>query len=93
MKKKLSFPHTYVIIVVLIALAVLLTWIVPAGKFPRVKNEASGQMVIVADQFKYVEKHPINPLRIPLFIVKGLIKSANIVFLILIVGGAFNIII
>ena len=31
MKKKLSFPHTYVIIVVLIALAVLLTWIVPAN--------------------------------------------------------------
>jgi hypothetical protein len=93
MKKKLSFPHTYVIIVVLIALAVLLTWIVPAGKFPRVKNEASGQMVIVADQFKYVEKYPVNPLRIPLFIVQGLIKSANIVFLVLIVGGAFNIII
>jgi len=93
MKKKLSFPHTYVIIVVLIALAVLLTWIVPAGKFPRVKNEASGQMVIVADQFKYVENQPVNPLHIPLFIVRGLIKSANIVFLVLIVGGAFNIII
>lgn len=93
MKKKLAFPHTYVIIVVLIALAILLTWIVPAGKFPRVKNEASGQMVIVADQFKYVERNPVNFLKIPLFIVQGLIKSASIVFLVLIVGGAFNIII
>lgn len=92
-KKKFQVPHTYVIIVVLIVLATLLTWIVPAGEFERIKDEASGQMVIIADSFQYIENAPLSFLKIPLQIVKGLVKSSDIVFLVLLVGGAFHIII
>lgn len=92
-KKKLNFPHTYVIIVFLIIVATLLTWIIPAGHFPRVKDAATGKSIIVADQFSFIQNTPVNPLYIPLKIVDGLVKSSDIIFLILIVGGAFHVII
>lgn len=93
MKKKIAFPNTYVIIFCLIVLSVLLTWIIPAGEFQRIKDEVSKQTVVVAGTFKYIDKNPVSFLQIPMYIVKGLIKSADIVFLVIIVGGAFNIII
>lgn len=93
MKKKFAFPNTYVIIVAIIAIAVVLTWIIPSGEFERVKDEVSKQTIIVPGTFKYLEKNSINFLKIPLYIMKGLIKSADIVFLVIAVGGTFNIII
>ncbi|MGL6154544.1 MAG: YfcC family protein, partial [Cetobacterium sp.] len=91
--KKLNFPHTYVIIFFLIIVATLLTWIIPAGHFPRIKDAATGKSIIVADQFSFIKNTPVNPLDIPLKIVDGLVKSSDIIFLILIVGGAFHVII
>ncbi|MGL5427534.1 MAG: YfcC family protein, partial [Cetobacterium sp.] len=64
-KKKINFPHTYVIILGLIIFATLLTWIVPAGQFPRVKDIATGRTVIVADQFAFIKNTPVNFLDIP----------------------------
>lgn len=40
--KKVSFPHTFVIIFVMIVIAVGLTWVVPAGTYDFVKS-ASGR--------------------------------------------------
>ena len=40
-KKQFKMPHTFVIIGIIILLAVLLTWIIPAGSYTRFENEAS----------------------------------------------------
>lgn len=93
LKKKFTFPDTYVIIVIMMIIAVGLTWIIPAGQFERVKDEVSKQMIVVQGTFKYIESSPISFLKVPLYIMKGLAKASNIIFLVLIVGGAFNIII
>ena len=90
---KMSFPHTYVIIFGLIIFAALLTWIVPAGHFPRIKDVATGKTIIVADQFAFIENTPVSFLDIPFKIVDALNKSSSIIFLVLIVGGAFHVII
>lgn len=90
---KFKFPHTYVIIFVLIFIAVAMTWIVPAGQFDRVKDSVTGKKLIVAGTFKIIESQPVNFLEIPLQIVKGLLKASSIVYVVLIVGGAFNVII
>lgn len=92
-KSKFNFPHTYVIIVALILFATLLTWIVPAGHFPRIKDAATGKTVIVADQFSFIKNTPVSLIDVPMKMVDGLNKSSSIIFLILIVGGAFHIII
>lgn len=91
--KKIAFPNTYVIIFGLIILAVLLTYLIPAGEFDRIKDPASGKMIIVADSFHYIEGVFISLLDIPKYIVAGLNKTSSIIFMVLIVGGVFNIII
>ena len=93
MKKKFVFPNTYVIIILMMIVAVLLTWIIPSGEFERVKDEVSKQSIIIPGTFKYIETNPISFLQIPVYIMKGLAKASDIVFLVIIVGGAFNIII
>ena len=93
MKKKFVFPNTYVIIILMMIVAVLLTWIIPSGEFERVKDEVSKQSIIIPGTFKYIENNPISFFKIPVYIMKGLAKASDIVFLVIIVGGAFNIII
>ena len=93
MKKKFVFPNTYVIIIMMMIVAVLLTWIIPSGEFERVKDEVSKQSIIIPGTFKYIENNPISLFKIPVYIMKGLVKASDIVFLVIIVGGAFNIII
>lgn len=91
--KKFEFPHTLVIIIMLIIFAVALTYVVPAGKFERIKDVVTGQTIIVADKFSIIPNSPISFLKIPLIIFDGLKKSSTIMFVVLIVGGAFNVII
>lgn len=52
--KKMEVPHTFVIIFVMILLAVLLTWIIPAGMYDFVKN-ASGRKMVDPATFHYVQ--------------------------------------
>ncbi|MGL4403489.1 MAG: YfcC family protein [Fusobacteriaceae bacterium] len=91
--KKFEFPHTLVIIVMLITFAVLLTYIVPAGNFERIKDAVTGRQIIVAEKFSVIPNTPINFLKVPLLIFDGLKQSSTIIFVVLIVGGAFNVII
>lgn len=88
-KKQFKMPHTFVIVGIIILVAVLMTWIVPAGSFVRVEN-AQGIKVVDPQQFSYVEKSPINPLLIPLYIVKAFTKNADLLWVILFSGGAFH---
>ena len=66
-KKKFQVPHSFVIVFTIIVAAVLLTWIVPAGEYVRVENE-QGIKVIDPTQFQYLERTPVNPLLIPMYI-------------------------
>lgn len=61
--KKKKVPHTLVILIVIILCAVALTWIIPAGAYERVES-AQGVKVIAPDSFHYIEKSPVNPLKI-----------------------------
>ncbi|MFZ7134514.1 MAG: YfcC family protein [Eubacteriales bacterium] len=92
-KKRFSFPHTYVIIFSLIILAVALTYIIPAGQYERTEVEGISKNVVVPDKFEYVENTPVSFLDIPEKIVQSFNKSSHIVFIVLIVGGAFQVII
>ena len=89
-KKQFKMPHTFVIIGIIILFAVLLTWIIPAGSYTRFENEA-GIKVIDPNDFNYIDKTPVNPLEIPLYIVKAFIKRIDLMLVIMFAGGAFHI--
>lgn len=88
--KKFKMPHTFVILVSIIILAVIISWIIPSGQFARVKN-AAGVNVVQPDQFKFVAKKWIHLWDIPSFIVKGFRQQASLIFMTMIVGGSFNV--
>ena len=60
-KKKFSLPHVYVLMFLIIVICTIATWVLPAGEFDRVVNEA-GQNVAVAGTFHTVEQSPVGAL-------------------------------
>lgn len=91
MKKKRTFkmPHTFVIIFVIILAAVALTWVIPGGKYVRFEN-AQGIKVIDPSQFEHIKNNPVNPFKIPVYIVKAFVRNADLIMVILFSGGAFH---
>ena len=88
-KKHFKMPHSFVIVFTIIVAAVLMTWIIPAGEYLRVEN-AQGIKVIDPSQFQYLARSPVNPLLIPLYIVKAFMKRVDLILVILFSGGAFH---
>lgn len=91
-KKKLAFPHTFVILVFIIALMSVCTHIIPAGSYERVYNEAADRSVVDPDSFTYVDPSPVSFFDFLHAIPNGMVEVSNIMVFILVVGGAFNII-
>ncbi|MEL7648935.1 MAG: TIGR00366 family protein [Sedimentibacter sp.] len=89
---KFKVPHTYVIIFYLVVLVAALTYIIPAGQFERAKDVNTGKTLIIVESFKYVDRNPAGIIDILRSFIVGLNKSADIVFFIFVVGGAFQII-
>ncbi|AOT69607.1 YfcC family protein [Geosporobacter ferrireducens] len=90
--KKSRVPHTFVILIGLAFLMLLLTYVIPAGEYDRVKDAISGKTVIDPNSFHYVEQAPVSVFKFPLAIYNAIVKAANISVFIFIIGGAFEII-
>lgn len=90
-KKKFKIPHSYVIVIMLLIVVSLMTYIIPAGEYDRFETE-SGVTMVDGDSFRYVERSPVPIWLIPNNIMEGLAKQANIIFPLLVIGGAFEIV-
>lgn len=78
-RKKFEFPHTYVIIGIILVFVTVLTYIIPAGQYQRVED-ADGQMVVLSDSFEFIEQTPVGPGGMVMAIVEGMVQSADIIF-------------
>jgi len=76
-KKKFNLPHIYAILFGIIVLCTILTWIIPAGNFDRVENEA-GNMVAVAGTWHEVEATPVGFFKMFQCIYEGAGDAAGI---------------
>lgn len=91
-KKKFKVPHTYVILFSVIIIMAILTYIIPAGEFDRVKDPNTGRTVVDPASFHTVEQNPTKLFDLFKAVPKGMKDAASIVFFIFIVGGSFQII-
>lgn len=89
--KHFEVPHTFIIIFFIILFAVLLTWIVPGGKYARITTE-QGIKVIDPNKFEYIKNTPVNPLKIPMYIVQAFCKNIELLLVVLFSGGSFHMI-
>ncbi|HYE84578.1 MAG TPA: C4-dicarboxylate ABC transporter permease [Clostridia bacterium] len=91
-KKRFKVPHTYVILMTIVLIAAIMTYIVPAGQYDRVKDEATGRTLVDPASYHVVDQNPTKFFDLFKAIPTGMEKAASIIFFILIVGGAFQII-
>lgn len=91
-KTSSSFPHVFVILLVIMAVAMVATWVVPAGEYSRTFDEQTRKTVIQPESFHAVESSPVNPFQMFIAVQKGLIQAASIVFFIFIVFSSIFIV-
>ncbi|ELH8582614.1 TPA: YfcC family protein, partial [Staphylococcus pseudintermedius] len=85
-----QFPDAIIIIFTMSVLAALLTYILPSGEY---KRKSVGKIKeIIPDSFHVTPKHPTGIMDFFTAIPQGLVESADIIFLVLIIGGAVAII-
>ncbi len=88
--KGMGEVNAYVIIAVLIMLATIATWVVPAGVYDRVLDPATNRQVVVAGSFHSVPQAPVGPWEMFKLLQKGFIDANVIILFILVVGGTFG---
>jgi uncharacterized ion transporter superfamily protein YfcC len=89
-KQPLGELNAYVVVAIIIALAAIATWLIPAGAFDRELNPATDVEVVLPGTFHAVDQAPVGPWDIFLNIQAGLVTAAPIIFFILAVGGCFG---
>lgn len=87
-----EFPGGLAIICILIVLAAALTYIIPAGEFNRFEDPQSGRILVEAGSYHRTEQNGIGFLDIFKAVPQGFISTSWICFLILIVGGVFDVV-
>ncbi|MGE0641360.1 MAG: YfcC family protein [Thermoanaerobaculia bacterium] len=85
----LRVPHTFALLFALIVLAALATHVVPAGQYGR--SDVGGRQLVDPESFEPVEARPAGVVEILLAYPRGLLATAPIVFYILLIGGAFQV--
>ncbi|GHB28750.1 YfcC family protein [Mongoliitalea lutea] len=90
--KKLSFPHPLIIMLSFVFIASALTYLVPAGTFERVLDESTGRELVVPGSYTAQGSQPVSIGKTFLSIPEGIIEGAEVVVLILIIGGAFYVV-
>lgn len=76
-EKHFKVPHIFVLLFIIIVICAVLTWIIPAGEFDRITNEA-GREIAVAGTWHVVEASPVKPFQMFAAIFDGLTDAAPI---------------
>ena len=86
---RFKVPHTLVLLFGMVVLALLLTYVLPAGAFDRVENEA-GRLQVVPESFQLTpDAEALSPVAVFSAIPRGFSAAHEIIFFVFIIGGAF----
>ncbi|TVQ38342.1 MAG: YfcC family protein [Wenzhouxiangella sp.] len=88
MSNRFRVPHTLVLMFGMMVVALVLTWILPAGEFQTEPNEAGREMV-VPGTYEVLEEAPrLSPVSLLTVVPRALEDAQGIIFFVLLVGGA-----
>ena len=80
-------PDTIVILVAMLVIVCLLTFILPAGSF----DFAEDGRTVIPGTYHYVEKNPAGIVEFLEAFYKGMSQGSSVIFITLIIGGAFRV--
>lgn len=86
---RFRLPHPYILLLIGVALAAALTWVLPAGEYARHLDAATGRTVVIPGTYQAVDAQGVGPFRAAVAIAQGFVEGAEIVIAILLVGGAW----
>ncbi len=89
---RLHFPNPLTLLTAGIVLAAILSWVVPAGRFDRRTDPATGRQVVVAGTYHRVDARPLGVFDALLAVPHGLIDAASVVFFVFLIGGALTVV-
>jgi uncharacterized ion transporter superfamily protein YfcC len=84
--------NPFVLLIAFILFAAALTWVLPAGRYERRLDAATGRNVVVAGSYRAVAPAPVGPFQAVTAIHKGMVNGASLLFLVFIAGGALGIV-
>jgi uncharacterized ion transporter superfamily protein YfcC len=82
-------PHPLILLLGGVIIAAVLTWFLPAGEFARRDDPITHRSVVVAGTYHAVPRAPVGPFATAVSIPRGFIEAAEVIALVLIVGGAW----
>jgi uncharacterized ion transporter superfamily protein YfcC len=85
-----KLPHAFVLLLACVAVAVALTWVLPAGTYERRTDPASGRPVVVPGTYARVEPTPVGLMPAIMAVPRGIVAGADVILVVLFVGGAFG---
>lgn len=86
------FPNPFALLLGCILLAAALTWMLPAGRYERRPDPATGRDAVVPGTYARVEAQPVGPFGAFVAIPKGIAAAADVIALVFLVGGAIAVI-
>lgn len=87
-----KFPNAFVIILFVILFAWVLTYVIPKGNYLRELDRTTERTLVVPNSFEYQDKTHLSPFDMLLAIPKGIAGRADLIVLVLLLGGSFYII-
>lgn len=89
-KRLFKMPDSYILLFIMLIFASIATYLIPAGNFER---EEDGLVpTVIPGSYSQIESNPVGFMDFFLSIQTGMMEAANIIFLVLIIGGSFAII-
>ena len=82
-KKKFKRPHIFVLLFCITLVCSILTWIIPAGAFERVVNDADRE-VVVAGTWAATDSAPVGIFQFFQSFYKGMVNASDVVFFVFI---------
>ncbi|HVZ23392.1 MAG TPA: hypothetical protein VG871_20105 [Vicinamibacterales bacterium] len=86
---RFRLPHPVILLGAAVLLAAVLTWILPAGQYDRRDDPATGRHVVVAGTYHATPAAPVGPFAAAVAFPRGFIAAADVIVLVLLVGGAW----
>ncbi|WP_324676891.1 YfcC family protein [Hymenobacter sp. GOD-10R] len=90
--KTMRFPHPLVLLVGFIVLAMLLSYVLPAGQFVRHTDPATQREVVAPGSYHHVPATPVSLLGALVAVPQGMAGAADVIFFVFLTGGAFTVV-
>jgi uncharacterized ion transporter superfamily protein YfcC len=82
-------PHPVLLLGGAVLVAALLTWLLPAGEYDRRDDAATGHRIVIAGTYHRVPAAPVGPFAAAVAVPRGFVAAADVVAVVLFVGGAW----